>query len=72
VLLVDTGRNCVLSLTQAGIRDKDRIFYSHYHSDHVAGLGEILVNFGSAGLDKAIPVHGPRGSDFHPGHERSV
>lgn len=62
VFLVDTGRNCVVTLDQAGIFDLDAIFYTHYHSDHFIGLGEILLNFGVAGIDRSIPVLGPPGA----------
>lgn len=62
VFLVDTGRNCIVTLAQAGIQAIDGIFYTHYHSDHFAGLGEILLNLGIAGLDRSIPVHGPAGA----------
>ena len=62
VFLVDTGRNCVVTLDQAGIFDLDAIFYTHYHSDHFIGLGEILINFGVAGVDRSIPVLGPPGA----------
>ena len=62
VFLVDTGRNCVVPLDQAGIRDLNGIFYTHYHSDHFIGLGEILLNFGVDGVDHAIPVRGPQGA----------
>lgn len=62
VFLVDTGRNCVVPLDQAGIRDLNGIFYTHYHSDHFIGLGEILLNFGVAGVDHSIPVQGPPGA----------
>ena len=60
--LVDTGRNCIVPLNQAGIRDVAGIFYTHYHSDHFIGLGEILLNFGIAGIDSSIPVRGPVGA----------
>ena len=62
VFLVDTGRNCVVTLDQAGVFDLDAIFYTHYHSDHFIGLGEILLNFGVAGIDRSIPVLGPPGA----------
>lgn len=62
VFLVDTGRNCIVPLDQAGIRDLNGIFYTHYHSDHFIGLGEILLNFGIDGVDHGVPVHGPPGA----------
>ena len=62
VFLVDTGRNCIIQLDLAGIRDLDGVFYTHFHSDHFIGIGEILLNFGIAGIDHSIPVHGPPGT----------
>ena len=62
VFLVDTGRNCVVPLNQAGIRDVEGIFYTHYHSDHFIGLGEILLDLSIDGIDKTIPVRGPVGA----------
>lgn len=62
VFLVDTGRNCVVPLAAAGLRRVDGIFYTHYHSDHFIGLGEILLNLGIAGVDASIPVRGPVGA----------
>ncbi len=62
VFLVDTGRNCIVPLNQAGIRDLTGIFFTHYHSDHFIGIGEILLNFAIAGNTSAIPVRGPTGA----------
>jgi ribonuclease Z len=62
VFLVDTGRNCVVPMDQAGIRDIAGVFYTHYHSDHFIGLGEILLNFGIDGIDRSIPIRGPAGA----------
>lgn len=62
LFLVDTGRNCVVSMNQAGIAALDGVFYTHYHSDHFIGLGEILLDFGINGMDKNIPIRGPVGA----------
>jgi ribonuclease Z len=62
IYLVDTGRNCLIPLTRAGIQDIDGIFYTHYHSDHFIGLGEILLNMAIAGSTDSVPVHGPVGA----------
>lgn len=62
VFLVDTGRNSVVPLAGAGLRTVDGIFYTHYHSDHFIGLGEILLNAAIAGADKSIEIHGPVGA----------
>ncbi len=61
-MLVDTGRNCVVRLAQSGIADVTSVFYTHYHSDHIAGLGELLVTRGIAGADKPLPIIGPPGA----------
>ena len=62
VFLVDTGRNCIVPLNLSGIRDITGIFYTHYHSDHFIGLGEILLNMGIAGNTGSIPIRGPVGA----------
>lgn len=62
VFAVDTGRNCVVPMSQAGIRDLNGIFYTHYHSDHFIGVGEILLNFAIGGNTNPIPVRGPVGA----------
>lgn len=62
VFLVDTGRNCVVPITEAGLRDLEGIFYTHYHSDHFIGLGELLLNAAIAGADIPVSVHGPVGA----------
>lgn len=62
VFLVDTGRNCLIPFVQAGLQSIDGIFYTHYHSDHFIGLGEILLNLAIAGSTEVIPVRGPAGA----------
>ena len=37
------------------------VVYTHYHSDHIAELGEILVNRAIAGATEPLPVIGPTG-----------
>lgn len=61
-VLVDTGRNSVVRLAEAGFDDVSLIVYTHYHSDHIAGLGEILVNRAIAGAQSPLPVIGPPGA----------
>lgn len=60
--LVDTGRNSVVRLAEAGYQDVDAILYTHYHSDHFAGLGEIMVGRGIAGADRPMRILGPKGA----------
>ncbi len=61
-MLVDTGRNCVVRLAEARIEDISAVLFTHYHSDHIAGFGELLVARGIAGADKPLPVIGPPGA----------
>ena len=60
-VLVDTGRNAVVGLTGTGRDDVSLIVYTHYHSDHIAELGEILVNRAIAGATEPLTVIGPKG-----------
>jgi ribonuclease Z len=60
-ILVDTGRNAVVGLNQTGRDDVSLVVYTHYHSDHIAELGEILVNRAVAGATAPLPVIGPKG-----------
>ena len=66
-ILIDCGRGTVIRLSQLGlgVGHVDRIFLSHYHSDHYAGLfdmamtGTIRQKFG--GRNGPLHVHGPPG-----------
>ena len=60
-VLVDTGRNAVVGLNATGRDDVSLIVYTHYHSDHIAELGEILVNRAIFGATEPLPVIGPKG-----------
>lgn len=62
LFLVDTGRNCVVPLNQTGISGVAGVFYTHYHSDHFIGLGEILLDLGIDGVDVSVPIRGPVGA----------
>ena len=61
-MLVDTGRGCVVRLQQAGIRDVSAVLFTHYHSDHIASFGDLLVSRGTGGAEQALPVIGPPGA----------
>ena len=61
-ILIDTGRNAVVRLNATGRDDVSLVLYTHYHSDHIAGLGEILVNRAIAGATAPLPVVGPPGA----------
>ena len=68
-LLIDCGRGTAIRLSQLGlgVGHIDRIILSHYHSDHYAGLFDIVMTgsipqkFG--GRMGPLHVHGPPGID---------
>ena len=47
--------------TATGRDDVSLVVYTHYHSDHISELGEILVNRAIAGATEPLPVIGPTG-----------
>lgn len=64
MFLVDIGeggsRNVTLMGFSAG--DLDAIFLTHFHSDHIDGLGPLALNHWVRGTNTApLPVHGPAG-----------
>lgn len=60
--MVDTGWNSLVRLTEAGYNDADVVLYTHFHSDHYDGLGQLFMNRGVAGADKPLRVIGPPGA----------
>lgn len=59
-LLFDAGRGATVRMTQAGVPlgEIDGIFITHFHSDHVNGIGDLwLTGF--------IPAFGGREGDLH-------
>ena len=48
-----------MQLTQGRI---EAVFLTHFHSDHIDGLGELMMlRWVSTANDKPLPVHGPQG-----------
>ena len=64
-LLFDTGRATLQRLYECGIpaAKVHRIFYTHLHSDHICGLGDLWMT-GWFVLHRSAPlmVHGPEGT----------
>lgn len=60
--LVDTGRGSFVRLAQAGYNDITAVLYTHFHSDHIADLGEILMGRTVAGADSPLLVLAPVGA----------
>lgn len=61
-VLVDTGRRCMENLVAAGFQSASIVVFTHFHSDHVAGFGELMTNRGIAGIDTPQRVLGPEGT----------
>ncbi len=63
-ILIDAGSGGVRTLTRMGypVGELDAVFLTHLHSDHMDGLGELLMQaWVNGGRDVPMPVHGPTG-----------
>lgn len=64
VFVVDIGEggNEVLNLMGISSADLDGVFLTHYHSDHIDGLGPLMLFHWTRGASTApLPVFGPTG-----------
>lgn len=62
--VVDTGEDSPRKLALMGIPPGalDAIFLTHFHSDHIGGLGEMMLQrWAGAGHDAPLEVFGPQG-----------
>lgn len=59
--IVDTGRGFYDNLAAAGRQDVDVALFTHFHSDHIADFGELLVSRTIAGATHPLPTIGPTG-----------
>ena len=74
--VVDAGVGATRNMSLMGLRvgRVDAILLTHFHSDHIGGLGEMmLVRWASAGNSQPVPVFGPQGvasvvEGFHRGY----
>ncbi|MEX1252699.1 MAG: MBL fold metallo-hydrolase, partial [Hyphomonas sp.] len=63
-ILIDAGSGGVRTLTRMGypVGELDAVFLTHLHSDHIDGLGELLMQaWINGGRGAAMPVYGPSG-----------
>jgi ribonuclease Z len=64
VVLVDAGSASARNLTAVGLRpaDIEDVFLTHFHSDHIDGLGELAtLRWAGSGWQEPLPVHGADG-----------
>lgn len=64
VFVVDVGTDSPRNIGRMGyqIGDVEAVFLTHFHSDHLDGLGELATLRWAAGdHTQPLPVHGPRG-----------
>lgn len=64
VFVVDVGTDSPRNINRMGyqIGDVEAVFLTHFHSDHLDGLGELATLRWAAGdNDEPLPVHGPQG-----------
>ena len=62
--LVDTGDGAARKLALMGVSPGgiDAIFLTHFHSDHIAGLGDVFIQrWGVGSHTEPVPVHGAQG-----------
>lgn len=60
--VVDTGPGSTASLVTSGISpaEVDAVFLTHYHSDHIGDLGELMLQrWALGGSNESLPVYGP-------------
>jgi ribonuclease Z len=64
VYVVDTGEGSPRKMALMGLSPGfiDAILLTHFHSDHIGGLGEMMLQrWGGASHQDPVPVYGPQG-----------
>jgi ribonuclease Z len=63
LFIVDVGTGSSRNLSRMRIPQGqiEAIFLTHFHSDHIDGLGEVQLQRWVGGHDTPVPVHGPPG-----------
>jgi ribonuclease Z len=64
MLVFDAGQGAARNLARMGFAPAriDAVFLTHFHSDHIDGLGELLMQRWVAGAHTLpVPLHGPAG-----------
>jgi ribonuclease Z len=64
LFVVDSGSSAARNLNRVGLAPGrvEAVFLTHFHSDHIDGLGELaLQHWAGAGAPEPLPLYGPRG-----------
>jgi ribonuclease Z len=64
ILVFDAGPGSTLNieLIPVDVGSVDALFLTHYHSDHIGDIGELLLKrWATGGIDKPLPIYGPPG-----------
>ncbi|MES2910152.1 MAG: MBL fold metallo-hydrolase [Pseudomonadota bacterium] len=64
LFVVDSGSGSVRNIGKMGFQHGriNAIFLTHFHSDHIDGLGELMLQrWGSAANTSPVPIYGPQG-----------
>jgi len=64
LFVFDAGNGAARNIGKMGFNHGqiDTVFLTHFHSDHIDGLGELLLQRWVAGANRSpVPVHGPSG-----------
>lgn len=63
MLLIDCGEGTQIPMKMVkwGFKSIDAILFTHYHSDHIAGLPGLLLTIGNAGRKEPLTLMGPPG-----------
>jgi ribonuclease Z len=65
LFIVDAGDSSARNLQGAGfnIGNVDAVFLTHFHSDHIGGLGETMMQrWAAGGHSDSLPIYGPIGT----------
>lgn len=64
VFIVDSGGGAVRRMGEIGLSPAatERVLLTHFHSDHIDGLGELMLQrWAGGGYNEPLPIHGPEG-----------